>query len=111
MALIIDYDKCTGCGACQPACDTNNAIYESRIPDPEECEHCDVCIGVDCDFYAEGDVTYVIDPDRCTNCIQDAESPKCSTVCPVHNCIVPDKYHEETEEQLLEKRRKISEGG
>jgi hypothetical protein len=23
---------------------------------------------------------------------------------------VPDKYHEETEEQLLEKRRKISEG-
>ena len=109
MALRIDYEKCTGCGNCQSACDINNAIYESRIPDPEECEHCDVCIGMDCDFYAEGDVVFVIDPDRCTECIQDIDSPKCVKVCPVSDCIVPDDYRKETEEQLLEKRRKINE--
>ncbi|MFC1905986.1 4Fe-4S binding protein [Chloroflexota bacterium] len=107
MALRIDYDKCTGCGACQPACDLNNAIYESRIPNPEECEHCDVCIGMDCDFYAEGDVVFVIDSDRCTECIQDADSPKCIEVCPVSDCIAPDKYCSEAEEQLLQKRQKI----
>ena len=107
MALRIDYDKCTGCGACQPVCDLNNAIYESRIPDPEECEHCDVCIGMDCDFYAEGDVVFVIDADRCTECIQDADLPKCVKVCPVSDCIVLDSYHKETDEQLIEKQGKI----
>jgi ferredoxin len=108
MALIIDCEKCTGCGTCQPACDINNAIYESRLPDPEECEHCDVCIGMNCDYFAEGDVIYGIDPDRCTECIQDSDAPKCVKVCPINDCIVPDEYRKETKEQLLEKRQKMA---
>ena len=107
MALQIDIDKCTGCGKCKPVCDVNDAIYEGRLPDPDECEHCDVCIGMDCDYYAEGKVVFVIESDRCTECVGDADEPKCVAVCPVTDCITPDPYCEETNDQLLAKRQKI----
>jgi ferredoxin len=107
MALRINYEKCTGCGKCQSACDLYSAIFESRIPDPEECENCDTCIGMACDFYAEGQKTYAIDSYRCTECMQDSDTPKCSSVCPVDGCIEPDPYFKEAREQLLEKRAKL----
>ncbi|MBT3363716.1 MAG: 4Fe-4S binding protein [Chloroflexi bacterium] len=107
MALRINIEKCTACGKCQSVC-SYNAIYESRIPDPEECEHCDVCIGMNCDFFAEGEKTYVIDSYRCTECIEDSDAPKCIASCPVNDCIEPDPYFKETREQLLEKRTKLT---
>jgi len=69
-------DDCISCGACEAEC-KNNAI-------------------------SEGDTTYVIDPDRCTECVGYFESPKCAEVCPV-GAPVHDPEHEESKEQLLEK--------
>ncbi|HNU11500.1 MAG TPA: YfhL family 4Fe-4S dicluster ferredoxin [Rubrivivax sp.] len=74
MALII-LDTCTACDACRPVC-PNEAI-------------------------SEGDI-YVIDPDRCTECVGAEDEPQCKLVCPA-DCIVQDPDHVETQEQLLAK--------
>jgi len=82
MAYKITGD-CISCGACEPEC-KNNAI-------------------------SEGETSYVIDPDRCTECVGNHESPECAEICPVDAC-VPDPDHEETKEQLLEKWRSLHPG-
>ena len=69
-------DDCISCGACEAEC-KNNAI-------------------------SEGETSYVIDPDKCTECVGNHESPKCAEVCPVDACIT-DPEREESKEQLLEK--------
>ena len=69
-------DDCISCGSCEAECN-NNAI-------------------------SEGENSYVIDPDKCTECVGNFESSKCAEVCPVDAC-VPDPEHEESEERLLEK--------
>jgi len=69
-------DDCISCGACEPEC-KNNAI-------------------------SEGEDIYLIDPDKCTECVGNHESPKCAEVCPVDAC-VSDPDHEESKKQLLEK--------
>ena len=82
MAYIITED-CISCGACEPEC-VNSAI-------------------------SEGETIYVIDPDKCTECVGNFESPKCAEVCPVDSC-VPDPDHKETQEQLLEKWQRLHPG-
>lgn len=79
MALMIT-DECIACDACRPEC-PNDAI-------------------------SEGDPIYVINPDLCTECVGFYDEPQCVSVCPV-DCIVPDPSHQETKEQLLEKKKKI----
>jgi ferredoxin len=59
MAMKIT-DECTNCAACEAEC-PREAIYE-------------------------GDETFVIDPDKCTEC-EDEGGPQCVEVCPV-DCIV-----------------------
>ena len=76
-------DDCLGCGACEAEC-KNGAI-------------------------SEGEETYVIDPDRCTECVGNFELPKCAEVCPINAC-VPDPDHEESKEQLLEKWYRLHPG-
>jgi len=76
-------DDCISCGACEAEC-KNNAI-------------------------SEGETSYVIDPDKCTECVGNHESPKCAEVCPVDACI-PDPEHEESKEQLLEKWHSLHPG-
>ena len=49
MAYIIT-DECISCGACEPEC-LNIAI-------------------------TEGETIYIIDPDKCTECVGSFESPK-----------------------------------
>jgi ferredoxin len=80
MAYYITSD-CINCGACEPEC-PNVAI-------------------------SEGDPVYVIDPDRCTQCIGHYESSRCAEVCPVDACL-PDPNHKESQEQLLEKFKKLN---
>ena len=75
MALIITED-CTNCDACVPVC-PNEAI-------------------------SEGDIIYVIDPAKCTECVGAEDDPQCELVCPA-DCIIPDPDHEETEEHLQAK--------
>ncbi|MDN5291879.1 MAG: hypothetical protein PWQ06_2118 [Anaerophaga sp.] len=79
MALLINED-CISCGVCEAEC-PNDAI-------------------------SEGDSIFVIDPDRCTECVGFHDEPQCIDVCPVE-CIVPDPEHEETKDQLLEKKKKL----
>lgn len=75
MALLIN-DDCTACDACVTPC-PNNAI-------------------------APGAPIYVIDPDKCTECVGAFDAPQCVDVCPA-DCIVPDPAHEETPDQLRAK--------
>ena len=83
MAYKITED-CISCGACEAEC-KNEAI-------------------------SEGETQYVIDPDKCTECVGVAASPRCAEVCPIDDCCIPDPDHEETKEQLLEKWRKLHPG-
>lgn len=83
MAYMITED-CISCGACEPEC-PNQAI-------------------------SEGDAIFVINPDRCTECVGAYESSRCAEVCPVDAC-QPDPNHSETKEQLLEKWRGLHPGG
>ena len=73
----------------------------------EECINCDVC-EPECpnDAISQGDEIYVIDPDKCTECVGHYDEPQCQQVCPV-DCIIPDPDHRETKEQLLEKYKRL----
>jgi len=79
MALVIT-DECINCGACEPEC-PNQAI-------------------------TAGDERYVIDPEKCTECVGHFEESQCAAVCPV-DCCVPDPNHKETKEELLTKFHRL----
>ena len=73
----------------------------------EECINCDVC-EPECpnEAIAAGEEYYVIDPNRCTECVGHFDTPQCVEVCPVE-CIPKDENHEESEEQLWAKYRQL----
>ena len=75
MAIHITTD-CINCGACSPEC-PNEAIKE-------------------------GDSTYVIDPELCTECVGFHEKEACQAVCPVE-CCVPNPDKAETEADLAQR--------
>ena len=83
MALLINED-CVNCGVCEPEC-PNEAI-------------------------SEGDDIFVIEWERCTECVGWYEEAQCVEVCPV-DCIPKDPEHVETNEQLLEKKELLVNGG
>jgi len=73
----------------------------------DQCINCDVCEPV-CPNAAisMGEEIYVIDPDRCTECVGHFDKPQCQEVCPV-DCIPPDPDRLESRETLLEKFRRL----
>jgi ferredoxin len=81
MSLIIT-DECINCDVCEPVC-PNKAIYQ-------------------------GELIYEINPDLCTECVGHFAEPQCQSVCPV-DCIPKDPAHAETQEQLLEKYKRLTE--
>lgn len=80
MALKINND-CIACAACVPDC-PNEAI-------------------------SEGSGIYVIDPERCAECVGDNESPQCVSICPV-DAILPDPDRRETRDELLARREQLA---
>jgi len=60
------------------------------------------------DAIEEGDPVYLIDPDRCTECVGLYDEPACIPVCPV-DCIIPDKENVETTQELLYKYKQLTE--
>lgn len=76
-------DDCVSCGACELRC-PNQAI-------------------------SLGDVIYVIDPLRCTECAGSFKFQQCADVCPVSAC-VPDPERPEGKEALLAKWRGLHPG-
>ena len=83
MAYLIT-DECISCGACEPEC-PNQAI-------------------------SEGETIYVIDFNRCTECVGSHEIQQCVEICPV-DCCIPDPEHQETREELLKKWQGLHPGG
>lgn len=82
MALKIT-DECINCDVCEPAC-PNQAI-------------------------SMGASIYVIDPERCTECVGHFDEPQCVSLCPV-SCIPKDEAYPETRAQLLEKYERLTSG-
>ncbi len=82
MALTIT-DECINCDVCEPEC-PNSAIYQ-------------------------GDEIYEITPDKCTECVGHFDEPQCQQVCPV-DCIIPDPNNEESQDQLMAKFIKLTQG-
>ncbi|CBW76136.1 YfhL family 4Fe-4S dicluster ferredoxin [Mycetohabitans rhizoxinica] len=79
MALMIT-DECINCDVCEPEC-PNGAI-------------------------SMGPEIYLIDPDKCTECIGHFDEPQCVQVCPVE-CIPVNPERVETREQLMDKYRAL----
>jgi ferredoxin len=73
MALLIT-DECINCDVCEPEC-PNDAIS----------------MGTD---------IYVINPEKCTECVGHFDVPQCREVCPV-DCIPVNAAYVESKEQLL----------
>jgi ferredoxin len=81
MAMVIIEADCISCGACEAEC-PNTAI-------------------------SQGPEVYVIDPEKCTECVGAFDSPKCVEVCPVDGCIKTDPNVVETREQLEAKYARL----
>jgi ferredoxin len=67
-------EACINCGACEPEC-PNEAI-------------------------SQGSDVYVIDEEKCTECVGFHEKEACQAVCPVE-CCVPDPDKQENEAKLV----------
>jgi len=80
MAMTIT-SECINCGACEPDC-PNTAI-------------------------APGDPVYLIDWEKCTECVGHSESPTCLEVCPVDGVIIQNPDHVESKEQLQAKYARL----
>lgn len=63
MSLVI-VESCVNCWACEPVC-PNQAIYAAK-------PH------------------FLIDPDKCTECIGDHDDPQCATICPIEGAILDE---------------------
>jgi ferredoxin len=74
-------EECINCGACEPEC-PNAAI-------------------------APGDERYVIDPNKCTECVGHFDTQQCASVCPV-DCCVADPDHKESKDELMAKYHKLT---
>jgi ferredoxin len=80
MALLIT-DDCINCAVCEPEC-PNEAIYE-------------------------GEEIYEIDANLCTECVGHYDEPQCVMICPV-DCIPKDPKHEENQDELMFKYKKLT---
>ncbi|MCX6565856.1 MAG: YfhL family 4Fe-4S dicluster ferredoxin [Candidatus Aminicenantes bacterium] len=73
-------EECINCGACEPEC-PNQAI-------------------------STGDTIYIIDPEKCTECVGSHTESQCAAVCPVNACVT-DPGHQESKEALEAKFKKL----
>jgi len=94
MALMIN-EECINCAACEPECQ-NTAIYEGGVEYELNGET----------FPALSEDLYYIVPEKCTECKGFHDEEQCVAVCPVDSC-VPDPDREESEDDLLEKAKKL----
>lgn len=79
MALMIT-DECINCDVCEAAC-PNQAI--SQGPD-----------------------IYIIDPQKCTECVGHYDKPQCVQLCPV-DCIPKNPQYAETPQELMAKYHRL----
>lgn len=53
------------------------------------CSACDACLSECPNDAITAGRPYVIDPDKCTECVGFFDTPQCLDVCPVNGAIVP----------------------
>ncbi len=80
MAMLI-VESCISCGACEPEC-PNEAI-------------------------SQGDTIFLVNVEKCTECVGAFDSPKCVELCPVEDAIVKDPANMESAEQLQAKYARL----
>jgi len=73
----------------------------------EDCINCGICERF-CpgDGISKGDEVFVIDPDRCTECVGFHHNQQCARVCPIESCIT-DPSRVETEAVLFERAKQL----
>ncbi|ARJ65901.1 ferredoxin [Magnetospirillum sp. ME-1] len=73
----------------------------------DQCINCDVC-EQECpnEAITQGDEIFVVDPDRCTECVGHYDRPQCIEHCPV-DCIIIDPDRVESRDELLVKYRDV----
>jgi len=76
-------DECISCGACEAEC-PNKAI-------------------------SEGQTSYVVNPELCTECVGSHQTQQCIAICPVA-AVVFDEACRESREELLSRWRRIHPG-
>jgi ferredoxin len=76
----------------------------------DECINCDVC-DPECpnDAISAGEEIYVIDPNKCTECVGHFDKPQCQIVCPV-DCIPLNPDVVESKAELQEKYLRLMAG-
>lgn len=76
----------------------------------DECINCDVC-EPECPNQAisMGETIYVIDPNKCTECVGHFDEPQCVAICPVE-CIPLNPAWVESKEQLMAKYERLTAG-
>ena len=74
----------------------------------EDCINCDVC-EPECpnEAISAGEEIYVINPEKCTECVGHFDEPQCQKVCPV-DCIPLDPDRSESKEDLQQKYLKLT---
>lgn len=85
--MVIDLDKCTGCGDCMAACKTENNV---AIVDPEEAKNGRIMLWMDILTIYEGEYPNIKVkrfPKPCFHC----DNPPCVKVCPVHSTYINDE--------------------
>ena len=117
--VMISNKKCTGCHMCELAC---SAYHEGAYRPSVARLYAEVnpttgvikghtCLQSGCskcqeacpnDAISAGDMLYLIDPERCTECVGAEEEPQCKLVCPA-DCISVNPDFVETPEQLMKK--------
>jgi len=75
-----------------------------------ECLNCGPCDAI-CpnDAILPGEGQYVIDPERCTECVGFFEEPRCVASCP-GACVMPDPDRVETRSELQAKFERLYPG-
>ena len=73
----------------------------------ELCINCAPCEQI-CpnDAIVPGNGQYVIDPERCTECVGHYDEPRCVELCPAE-CVEPHPGYVETREQLWAKFERL----
>lgn len=73
----------------------------------EDCIACGACVdGCPVQAISPGDPIYVIDPEKCVECVTFYDESQCAAVCPVGAC-QPDPAHKESREELEAKAKRI----
>jgi ferredoxin len=80
MALLID-SSCINCAACETEC-PNQSI-------------------------SAGDPVFLVDPERCTECVGAYNEPCCLQACPIEGAIVPDPARRDSREVLLARYQRL----